>query len=462
MITTTDPVHWAAAGAATLAWLGLTAGVVASVVRSKKAERAKASQLAAEAGKGATLVAFASQTGMAEDLARMTARVLTDAGGAASVVSFAELDLPMLQAARRALFVISTTGEGDAPDSAARVVRRVIGEAATLADLSYGMLALGDTSYKDYCGFAHAVDGWLKRSGAAPLFDMIEVDDADPDAIRQWQHRLNALTGANGAVDWTPAAYAAWRLQGRTQVNPGSPGGEAWRLRLVPVGDLPSWTAGDIAEIGVPGPDGAASLAARDYSIASVPSEGGLELLIRLMSHPDGTPGLASGWLTGTVPVGGEIPVRIRTNSGFHAPAADVPLILIGNGTGIAGLRAHLAGRVAPVAQEGGEAWLMFGERSRAHDDFFDEDLQTWLANGRLTRLDRTFSRDAGDGRYVQALIDEHAEEVRAWVARGAAIYVCGSLEGMASGVHAALERVLTSDGLIALSEAGRYRRDIY
>ena len=456
MIPTTDPVHWAAAGAATLAWLGLTGGVVAQVLRSRRGEHRRALTLAAEAGDGATLVAFASQTGMAEDLARMTARALTDVGQAASVVSFAELDLSMMQAARRALFVVSTTGEGDAPDSAARVVRRVMGEAAALPDLTYGMLALGDTSYKDYCGFAHAVDGWLKRSGARPLFDLTEVDDGDADAIRQWQHQINALTGTNAATDWTPAAYQPWTLASRTLINPGSPGGEAWRLRLTPLGDLPTWQAGDIAEIGVPGPGGEGSLAARDYSIASVPSEGGLELLIRLMSHPDGTPGMASGWLTRTVEVGGEVPVRIRTNSGFHAPGAETPLILIGNGTGIAGLRAHLVGRT------GGEAWLMFGERSREHDAFFDQDLQAWLADGRLTRLDRTFSRDAGDGRYVQALIDAHADEVRAWVERGAALYVCGSLEGMASGVHAALERVLTSDGLIALAEAGRYRRDIY
>ena len=453
---TTDPIHWAAAAVAVIAWLLLVVAVVVSVARRRQAERARSLALAAEAGDGATLVAYASQTGMAEDLARMTARALTDADQAASVVSFADLDLPMLQAARRALFIVSTTGEGDAPDSATRVVRRVMGETAALPDLSYGLLALGDRAYKDYCGFGHAVDGWLRRSGAKALFDTLEVDDADPDAIRQWQHQLNALTGANAAADWTPAPHHPWTLESRTLVNPGSPGGEAWRLRLVPIGEAPSWQAGDIAEIRVPEAEGGEASASRDYSIASLPSEGGIELLIRLMRRPDGTPGLASGWLTHTIALGAEVPLRVRTNTGFHGPDAATPLILIGNGTGIAGLRAHLAGRV------GGEAWLMFGERSAAHDAFFDADLRAWLADGRLTRLDRTFSRDAGDGRYVQALIDEHQADVRAWVARGAAIYVCGSLEGMASGVHAALDRALTPDGLIALSEAGRYRRDVY
>ena len=453
---TTYALHWAAAGAAVGLWLALTLATVWRGVRAQRAARDRSNALAAEAGDGATLVAFASQTGMAEDLARMTARALTDAGEAAVVVSFAELDLAMLKATQQALFVVATTGEGDAPDSATRVASRVMGEAANLPDLSYGMLALGDRSYKDYCGFAHAVDGWLKRSGAEPLFDLVEVDDADPDAIRHWQHQLNALTGSNAATDWTPAAFETWRLESRVLVNAGGPGGEAWRLRLVPVGDLPDWRAGDIAEVGVPGPGGAASLAARDYSIASLPSEGGLELLVRLMTYPDGTPGLASGWLTRTVPVGGDVPIRVRTNSGFHGPGGKTSMILIGNGTGIAGLRAHL------VERPQGEAWLMFGERSREHDAFFDDDLQTWLADGRLARLDRTYSRDANDGRYVQALIDEHADQVRAWVERGAAIHVCGSLEGMATGVHAALERAIGTDTLIALSEDGRYRRDIY
>ena len=45
--------------------------------------------------------------------------------------------------------------------------------------------------------------------------------------------------------------------------------------------------------------------------------------------------------------------------------------------------------------------------------------------------------------RYVQDLVASAADELRAWVARGAAIYVCGSLEGMSQGVHAALESAL-------------------
>ncbi|MNN88955.1 sulfite reductase [compost metagenome] len=51
---------------------------------------------------------------------------------------------------------------------------------------------------------------------------------------------------------------------------------------------------------------------------------------------------------------------------------------------------------------------------------------------------------------------------MRAWVDAGAAIYVCGSLQGMAGGVDAALQDILGDERLQALQDTGRYRRDVY
>jgi sulfite reductase (NADPH) flavoprotein alpha-component len=450
-----EPTRWLWAAGAVALWLVLTGFVV---WRERRAKAAASARSAAMAGEGeAVLVAFASQTGFAEELAWMTAKALQDGGVGARVLSFADLDLAALKAAGRALLIVSTTGEGDPPDPAARFVRKLMGEAADLAGLRFGLLALGDRSYDQFCGFGHAVDGWLRRSGAEPLFDTVEVDNGEAGAIRHWQHQLNQITGSVSTPDWAPAAFYPWRLVERTLVNPGSPGGAAYHLAFEPVGSGPDWVAGDIAEVGLPERDGATP-GAREYSIASVPSDGRVECLIRLMRHPDGTPGLASGWLTQDLAVGEEIGMRLRTNRSFHGPADETPMILIGNGTGIAGLRAHLKAR----SPAGGGAWLLFGERTRAHDAFFDAELQAWLETGVLRRLDRAFSRDAGDGRYVQDLVAGAADELRDWIGRGATIHVCGSLEGMAAGVHAALETVLGDEALLDLLETGRYRRDVY
>jgi sulfite reductase (NADPH) flavoprotein alpha-component len=54
------------------------------------------------------------------------------------------------------------------------------------------------------------------------------------------------------------------------------------------------------------------------------------------------------------------------------------------------------------------------------------------------------------------------AEHLRRWVSEGAAIYACGSLDGMASGVDAVLREVLGAAQVEQLLESGRYRRDVY
>src|SRR5690606_33327883 len=222
----------------------------------------------------------------------------------------------------------------------------------------------------------------------------------------------------------------------------------------------------DVAEVH-PGPlvDGVPTLPHREYSIASMPSDGSLQLLLRRMVRPGGSPGLGSGWLADAAdPARDRIALRIRANPAFHPPADDRPLLLVGNGTGIAGLRALLKARIAAGHRRN---WLMFGERTCAHDFHYGDDLLRWHANGDLARLDLAFSRDAAatgaDGaRYVQALVERHAAEVGAWLADGAAVYVCGSLAGMAPGVDAALARIAGADVLEAMAADGRYRRDVY
>ena len=453
---TADPVRWLWAAAAIALWLLIVAGVAFSRARARRAAAARASSLASADDAG-LLVAFASQTGQAEELAWMTASSLAEAGVPARVVLLGDLDPAELQAAGRVLIIASTTGEGDAPDAMSRFARKYMTARADLTGLSYGLLALGDRTYADFCGFGRSLDSWLQRSGATPLFDRVEVDDGDAGAIRHWQHQLGAVTGRAVQADWTPPAYDRWRLAERTHLNPGSPGGEAWMLAFEPLDHSPDWVAGDIAEIGLPANHGVAP-ASREYSVASLPADGRVELIVRLAIRPDGSPGLASGWLVRGLAVGEPVDMRIRSNRSFHGPAPEAPLILIGNGTGLAGLRAHWRAR----AGADGGTWLMFGERTSAHDAFLDEELQAALASGVLTRLDRVFSRDPGDGRYVQALIAQNAAEIDSWVNRGATILVCGSLEGMSTGVHAALEAALGMDALLELTENGRYRRDVY
>lgn len=408
-----------------------------------------------------TLVAFASQTGFAEELAMQTAALIEAGGHAVQLASFEALDMPALQRASRALFVVATTGEGDAPDSAARFCRHVMPSVARLDGLEFGVLALGDRDYAQYCSFGYAVEAWLRSQGARPLFDLVDVDDGDPAAISLWRTQVSTLHGSSGGT-WAGPTYDLWRLAERRLLNPGSPGGPAFHVALEARGPVQTeWQAGDIAEIvpaaadSVPPAPGAPT---REYSIASLPADNRIELLVRQVQHADGTLGLGSGWLTAHVPLDGRVWLRVRRNSAFHPPDPERPLVLIGNGTGLAGLRAHIKARALAGPQR---TWLLFGERTRRHDAFYDDELDDWLARGVLERCDRAYSRDV-PRQYVQDVLRHAGAAVRCWVEDGAAIYVCGSRDGMSTAVHDVLVDLLGSDRLERLRDEGRYRRDVY
>jgi len=464
------------------------------------------------AGDDALLLAWASQTGFAQQLADHTAQALRDAGKAVRVLPLHRVDADVLRTHRRALFIASTTGEGDPPDHALGFTRHVLGQSMSLAGLEYAVLALGDRAYDRFCGFGRRLDQWLHHNGAQPLFDRIDVDAGDAGALRHWQHRLGQLAGHTALADWSAPEYRPWSLVERRWLNPGTVGGPAYHVALTPVNaaDL-HWQAGDIAEIGprhshadvmawllatgldgtadiehnganvelatllqrsrLPEPDSVRGhpaqsvadalepLPHREYSIASLPQDGSLQLLVRQMRRADGQLGSGSGWLTAHSDVGAAIDLRIRRNPAFHPPQDHRPMILIGNGTGLAGLRAHLKAR---AIQGHHRNWLLFGERQREHDFHHRDEIEGWLRDGHLQHLDLAFSRDGARRIYVQDVLRENMARLREWIADGAAVYVCGSLEGMAPAVDSVLRDTVGLDALESMAADGRYCRDVY
>jgi len=433
-------------------------------------ERRKAAALAArgralagarDAQARPLLVVHASQAGAAERLAWRTAQALHGCALPLRVAALGTLAPADLASAASVLFIASTCGEGDAPDSATPFVRRFMGDAPveSLARVHYGLLALGDRAFANYCSFGRELDAWLGRHGARPLFERVEVDGMDPRDLARWKHELGRLAGVGDTLAWQEPERQAWRLARRTHVNPGSSGAPVFHLELEPPpGHAPDWEPGDLLQVRVPH----APERPREYSIASIPAEGRAHLLVRQQRRADGSLGLASGWLTRDAPLGGEIALSILAHRNFRLGGnAARPLILIGNGTGIAGLRAHLSAR----ASRGGarpRSWLVFGERQAAHDFHFRDDVQAWHAGGTIARLDLAFSRDQAARHYVQDRLRAQREAVREWLDDGAAVYVCGSLQGMAAGVQEALVEIVGSARLEALIDEGRYRRDVY
>ena len=501
-----ERVAWAAAASAI--WLGL-------VWRGwQRARGLRLRSVPASVDVAAThmLVVHASQTGYAEQLAWQTATSLRDAGVPAQVAALGALDTATLRAASRLLLVASTTGEGDAPDAALAFMRDVMPLQPSLTQTRYGVLALGDRNYANFCAFGRNLDQWLRRQGAEAWFDRIDVDNGDAEALRRWQWQLGRLAGTGDMPEWQAPCYRPWRLVERRLLNADCHGHACFSLRLCAAdAEDADWEAGDIAEIGprhAPAqveaflqqtgfrgtqevatergsetlamvlvrsilPDPAMSvgldvhsfvanlepLPHREYSIASLPGDGAIDLLVRRMDWPDGRLGLGSGWLTRHAEIGSSIDLRIRRNPGFRAPADAQGLILVGNGTGIAGLRALLKARILAGNNDN---WLLFGERHGTHDFHYGDDFGRWLAEGWLRRMDLAFSREGTERDYVQDRLRAAAGELRAWIAEGASIRVCGSQQGMARDVHATLVDILGETVVETLLADGRYRRDVY
>ncbi|MFQ6592727.1 MULTISPECIES: PepSY domain-containing protein [Pseudomonas] len=480
--------------------------------RKKRQVRDARKGLGANPGNApAWLIGFASQSGFAEQLAWQTAGQLQAAGVPVKVQPLGSVSQSDLSQSENALFVVSTFGDGEAPDSARGFERNVLGQDLSLKGLNYSVLALGDRQYEHFCGFARRLHFWLTHQGGNALFAPVEVDSGDTAALSTWQQQLGQLTGHAPAAAWQAAPYENWTLSQRTLLNRDSVGASIYLLGLTPPSPQ-TWLAGDLVEVlprnslgavehflegmGLAGDDSVVidglaqpleqalatrqlpthrahlvglhaqalvnalvPLGMREYSIASIASDGVLELIVRQERHPDGSLGLGSGWLTEHAAIGSGISLRLRRNSGFHLPQTPVPLILLGNGTGLAGLRSLLKARITDGQQRN---WLLFGERNIKHDFLCRDELHGWLASGDLALLDLAFSRDQAEKIYVQDRLRESADVLRKWLADGAAIYVCGSLQGMAAGVDQVLHDVLGREAVERLIEQGRYRRDVY
>jgi sulfite reductase (NADPH) flavoprotein alpha-component len=217
-------------------------------------------------------------------------------------------------------------------------------------------------------------------------------------------------------------------------------------------------------------------LAPRLYSISSSPKAhpGEVHLTVgavRYESHGRERKGVASTFLADRVGDAEFVKVFVQPSHGFKPPAnGDLPMIMVGPGTGIAPFRAFLEERLATGAK--GKNWLFFGDQKKDTDFLYDELLTGWQKSGFLTRLDLAFSRDQEQKIYVQDRMLENAAELWAWLEAGAHFYVCGDASRMAKDVDAALHKIVETSGGKSADEAKayvaklksdkRYQRDVY
>lgn len=214
----------------------------------------------------------------------------------------------------------------------------------------------------------------------------------------------------------------------------------------------------------------------REYSIASSNkvNPNSVHITVRVVkyeAHRRERFGVCSVQLADRTSVGDKLPVYLKKNPNFKFPYdTETPVIMIGAGTGIAPYRAYLQERAYLNLK--GEQWLIFGNQNYQHDFLYKDDLEQWLEEGVLSKLDLAFSRETENKIYVQHRIEENSAEFYKWIQAGATIYLCGNKDEMASGVHESLIKVLIKEGNLDETEAEayltemiknqRYQRDVY
>lgn len=214
----------------------------------------------------------------------------------------------------------------------------------------------------------------------------------------------------------------------------------------------------------------------RLYSISSAPSKYPDEIhltiaVVRYETNGRQREGVCSSYLSERTHLNKpEVPVFVA-ESHFGLPADDnIPVIMVGPGTGVAPFRSFVMDRATRGAK--GKNWLFFGDQRKESDFLYADEWAGYLQSGVLTRLDLAFSRDQPAKIYVQDRMRENAAELWQWLQSGAYFYVCGDAKRMAKDVDAALHAIVAEQGGLTPEAAvdwvkqfkkdGRYQRDVY
>ncbi|MEU9808811.1 bifunctional nitrate reductase/sulfite reductase flavoprotein subunit alpha [Mycobacterium sp. NPDC050853] len=206
-------------------------------------------------------------------------------------------------------------------------------------------------------------------------------------------------------------------------------------------------------------------LTPRQYSISSSPlvSPRSVALTVSIVRYrgPDGSArgGVGSTFLADRaqrLPV----PIFLQRSPHFRPPGtSDTPMIMIGPGTGIAPFRGFLQERRA--LGHTGRNWLFFGDQHRAQNFYYREELDGFLRDGSLRRLDLAFSRDQDKRIYVQHRMLEQGAQLWQWLSEGAHLYVCGDASRMAKDVDNTLLTIAQKYGRMSGEEALEFRKDL-
>ena len=146
-------------------------------------------------------ILYGTQTGNAEGLAMDAAAAAKAQGFQAVVQGLDDVSIEAFAAMRRVIITIATYGEGEMPDNAGLFWESIYSsEMPKLPDMQFGVLALGDSGYDDFCQAGKLLDVRLEQLGAQRLVDRLDCDVDFEDVAEEWINKTIPLANDGQAV----------------------------------------------------------------------------------------------------------------------------------------------------------------------------------------------------------------------------------------------------------------------
>lgn len=163
-------------------------------------------------------VVYLSQTGNGRQLAQKLVEQAAQTGITAQLLSAAECKLKQLPQTAYLIVIASTHGEGEAPDSALRFYNELMGrKAPALAETHFAVLALGDSSYEQFCHVGRMLDARLEALGAVRWLDRVDCDADFEYQADTWMQKVLA-----GLKNLAPSSVVMSTSQTKALPNPSS------------------------------------------------------------------------------------------------------------------------------------------------------------------------------------------------------------------------------------------------